>query len=95
MTPGMEEMARRWLRAELEAATAPLVDKLARLEAMLAGATPRKLDSAALGKLLNKSGPALRMWLARHPSFPREKVGARLMFDEKAVREWLAQHGQS
>lgn len=55
---------------------------------------PPKLDSKELGRLLGKKSNALRAFLLRNPSFPREKAGARLLFDREKVRLWLEARGK-
>lgn len=52
---------------------------------------PRKLDMQTLAQKLCKTPSALKTWLSRHPSFPREKVGGKLVFDEGKVDAWLAE----
>lgn len=62
--------------------------RLAVKDALDATRAPQ-MTTRDLEALLQKSGPALRTWLCRHPDFPRQRVGRRLLFDREAVRCWL------
>lgn len=61
-------------------------------KALAAAAADQSFGTLELEKLLNKRGSALREWLRRHPSFPRRRVGRKLVFDRAAVDRWLAEH---
>lgn len=57
---------------------------------VLASQKPLGLNSAEAARLLGKSPAAFKQFLARHPDFPREKAGKRLLFEETRIKAWLA-----
>lgn len=81
------------IRREVAAAVAPLVKEVASLRKEIARRDePPTMGSAELARLLKKSPGALSVFLTRHPSFPRRKVGSKLLFDRDKVDAWLEAH---
>lgn len=80
------------IKRAVQEAVAPLVKEVAELRRALAMRDePSTLTMEQLRVKLGKpTRGALHTWLSRHPSFPRRKVGERLVFDREAVDAWLA-----
>lgn len=51
------------------------------------------MDLSEFQAMIGRATPeAARVFLARHPSCPRQKAGRRLVFDRAAVVAWLEAH---
>ena len=81
--------------AAVRRAVAPLEQEVRELRRALQardeGAT---FGTPELEHMTGKKGSALREWLRRHPSFPRLKVGRKLVFSRVDVERYFEAHGR-
>lgn len=81
------------IRAAVAAAVAPLAAEVRELRRIIqAREQGLTLGTRELEGLLNKKGSTLREWLRRHPEFPRQRAGRKLLFDRAAVDRWLEEN---
>jgi len=84
------------IRAAVASAVAPLVAEVRELRrAVRAAEEGATFGTPELERMTGKRGSALREWLRRHPSFPRRKVGRKLVFERVAVERWFEATGRS
>lgn len=81
----------------VERAVSPLRQEIAELrKALSAQGADDRLDTDGAALVAGKRNPdgsanraAFKTFLARHPDFPRERVGRRLVFSRSAIRAWI------
>ena len=66
-----------------------LEDVAERIASRLERQIPKTLNSAEAARMLSKTPAAFKQFLLRHPDFPRDKAGKRLLFDPVRVKAWM------